>query len=294
MTKFFYNSQVIFTSISQVMANQARIPVVVIGAAGKMGREVIKAVASAPDMTLVGAIDTTAEHQDKDAGELAGLSEPLEVPITNQLESMLAFAAQEKQPGVMIDFTHPNSVYNNVRSAIAYGIRPVVGTTGLSPQQIQDLADFAEKASTGCLIIPNFSIGMVLLQQAAVTASQYFEHVEIIELHHNQKADAPSGTAIQTAQMLGELGKRFNPPLVEETEKIKGARGSLADEGIRIHSVRLPGLIAHQEVIFGAAGQIYTLRHDTSDRACYMPGVLLAIRKVLQLKSLVYGLEKIL
>lgn len=273
---------------------QALIPVVVIGAAGKMGREVVKAVAQAPDMILVGAIDTTPEHQDKDAGELAGLSEPLEVPITNQLESMLAFAAQEKQPGVMIDFTHPDSVYDNIRSAIAYGIRPVVGTTGLSPQQIQNIADFAEKASTGCLIIPNFSIGMVLLQQAAVTASQYFDHVEIIELHHNQKADAPSGTAIQTAQMLGEMGKIFNPAVVEETEKIKGARGSLADEGIRIHSVRLPGLIAHQEVIFGAAGQIYTLRHDTSDRACYMPGVLLAIRKVLQLKSLVYGLEKIL
>lgn len=276
------------------MANQAPIPVVVIGAAGKMGREVIKAVASAPDMILVGAIDKTGEHQDKDAGELAGLSEPLEVPITNQLESMLAFAAQEKQPGVMIDFTHPDSVYDNIRSAIAYGIRPVVGTTGLSPQQIQKIADFAEKASTGCLIIPNFSIGMVLLQQAAVTASQYFDHVEIIELHHNQKADAPSGTAIQTAQMLGEMGKIFNQAVVEETENLKGARGSLADEGIRIHSVRLPGLIAHQEVIFGAAGQIYTLRHDTSDRACYMPGVLLAIRKVLQLKSLVYGLEKIL
>jgi len=273
---------------------QAPIPVVVIGAAGKMGREVVKAVASAPDMILVGAIDTTPEHQDKDAGELAGLSEPLEVPITNQLESMLAFAAQEKQPGVMIDFTHPDSVYDNIRSAIAYGIRPVVGTTGLSPQRIQDIADFAEKASTGCLIIPNFSIGMVLLQQAAVTASQHFDHVEIIELHHNQKADAPSGTAIQTAQMLGEMGKIFNAPIVEETEKLKGARGSIADEGIRIHSVRLPGLIAHQEVIFGAAGQIYTLRHDTSDRACYMPGVLLAIRKVLQLKSLVYGLEKIL
>jgi len=276
------------------MANQASIPVVVIGAAGKMGREVIKAVANAPDMTLMGAIDTTPEHQDKDAGELAGLSEPLEVPITNQLEAMLAFTAGQKQPGVMIDFTHPDFVYDNVRSAIAYGIRPVIGTTGLSPKQIQDLADFAEKASTGCLIIPNFSIGMVLLQQAAVTASQYFDHVEIIELHHNQKADAPSGTAIQTAQMLAEMGKTFNPAIVEETEKIKGARGSVADEGIRIHSVRLPGLIAHQEVIFGAAGQIYTLRHDTSDRACYMPGVLLAIRKVLQLKSLVYGLEKIL
>lgn len=276
------------------MTNQTPIPVVVIGAAGKMGLEVVKAVAQAEDMNLVGAIDRNPELQDKDIGELAGLSEPLEVPVTNQLESMLAFASQEKQPGVMVDFTHPDSVYDNVRSAIAYGIRPVVGTTGLSVAQLQNLADFAEKASTGCLIIPNFSIGMVLLQQAAVAASQHFDHVEIIELHHNQKADAPSGTAIETAQKLAEMGKTFNPPLVEETEKLTGARGSQADEGIRIHSVRLPGLIAHQEVIFGAAGQIYTLRHDTSDRACYMPGVLLAIRKVLQLKSLVYGLEKIL
>ena len=278
------------------MSNQTSIPVIVNGAAGKMGREVIKAVAAASDLTLMGAIDTTPEHQGKDAGELAGLSEPLEVPITNQLEPMLAYVAGERQmqPGVLVDFTHPDAVYNNIRSAIAYGIRPVVGTTGLSPAQLEELADFAEKASTGCLVIPNFSIGMVLLQEAAVRASQYFDHVEIIELHHNQKADAPSGTAIQTAQLLGELGKTFNTAIVEETEKIAGARGSLADEGIRIHSIRLPGLIAHQEVIFGAAGQIYTLRHDTSDRACYMPGVLLAIRKVNQLKSLVYGLEKIL
>jgi 4-hydroxy-tetrahydrodipicolinate reductase len=159
---------------------------------------------------------------------------------------------------------------------------------------LQDLAEFADKASTGCLIIPNFSIGMVLLQQAAIQASRYFDHVEIIELHHNQKADAPSGTAIQTAQLLAEMGKTYNPPQVTETEKLPGSRGGLAGENIRIHSIRLPGLIAHQEVIFGAAGQVYTLRHDTSDRACYMPGVLLAIRKVTALKSLVYGLEKIL
>jgi len=276
------------------MMNQTPIPVVVNGAAGKMGREVVKAVAQAVDMTLVGAIDRNPEYNGTDAGELAGLSEPLEIPITDQLEPMLAFAAQERQPGVMVDFTHPSTVYDNIRSAIAYGIRPVVGTTGLSPDQIQDLAEFADKASTGCLVIPNFSIGMVLLQQAAIQASQYFDHVEIIELHHNQKADAPSGTAVQTAQMLAEMGKTYNPVVVEETEKLPGARGGLAEEGIRIHSVRLPGLIAHQEVIFGAAGQIYTLRHDTSDRACYMPGVLLAIRKVLQLKSLVYGLEKLL
>ncbi|OLP20145.1 4-hydroxy-tetrahydrodipicolinate reductase [Leptolyngbya sp. 'hensonii'] len=275
------------------MASQSPIPVLVNGAAGKMGREVVKAVSQAQDMTLIGAVDRNPDYFGQDAGELAGCG-TLEVPITNDFEPMLALTSQERQPGVMVDFTHPDGVYDNIRSAIAYGVRPVVGTTGLSPQQIQDLAEFADKASTGCLLVPNFSIGMVLLQQAAIQASQYFDHVEIIELHHNQKADAPSGTAIQTAQMLAELGKPFNPPGVTETEKLAGARGCQAEEGIRIHSIRLPGLIAHQEVIFGAPGQVYTLRHDTSDRACYMPGVLLAIRKVGQLKSLVYGLEKIL
>jgi 4-hydroxy-tetrahydrodipicolinate reductase len=132
------------------------------------------------------------------------------------------------------------------------------------------------------------------MQQAAIQAAKYFEHVEIIELHHDRKADAPSGTAIKTAQLLGELGKTYNPAKVEESETITGARGGIADENIRIHSIRLPGLIAHQEIIFGAAGQIYTLRHDTTDRSCYMPGVLLSIRKILDLKSLIYGLEKIL
>ena len=275
------------------MSNQSPIPVVVNGACGKMGREVIKAVSQAEDMTLIGAIDHNPEFLGQDVGELAGCG-PVEIPVLNDLQSTLVLATQQTVQGVMVDFTHPRSVYDNVRTAIAYGVRPVVGTTGLSPEQICELAEFAEKASTGCLIIPNFSIGMVLLQQAAVQASQYFDHVEIIELHHNQKADAPSGTALQTAQQLAELGKAFNPAVVQETEKLTGARGSVAEEGIRIHSVRLPGLIAHQEVIFGSPGQIYTLRHDTTDRSSFMPGVLLAIRKVTQLKSLVYGLEKVL
>ena len=269
------------------------IPIVVNGAAGKMGREVIKAVAEADDLMLLGAVDRNPKVIGQDAGEVAGIG-AVEVPILDDLQGILVMATQEQIQGVMVDFTHPDGVYENVRTAIAYGVRPVVGTTGLSTEQIGDLADFAEKASTGALIIPNFSIGMVLLQQAAIAASQYFDHVEIIELHHNQKADSPSGTAIKTAQMLAQLGKTYNPPSVAETEKLPGARGSTADENIRIHSVRLPGLIAHQEVIFGAPGQIYTLRHDTSDRSCYMPGVLLSIRKVTQLKSLVYGLEKIL
>lgn len=275
------------------MANQEDIVVVVNGAAGKMGREVVKAVSKADDMTLIGAIDKHPELQGQDIGEIAGIG-ATEIPITNDLEGMLAYASQTSKNAVMVDFTHPSTIYETTRAAIAYGVRPVVGTTGLTEGQIGKLAEFADKASVGCLIIPNFSIGMVLLQQAAIQASQYFDHVEIIELHHNQKADAPSGTAIKTAQMLAELGKTFNPAEVEESEDIPGARGGLAPENIRIHSVRLPGLIAHQEMLFGAPGQLYTLRHDTSDRSSFMPGVLLCVRKVIGLSSLVYGLEKIL
>ena len=195
----------------------------------------------------------------------------------------------------MVDFTAPNNMYNNIRSAIAYGVRPVVGTTGgLTNEQLKELEEFADKASTGCLIISNFSIGIVLLQKAAMEASKYFDNVEIIESHHNQKVDAPSGTAIQTAKMLSSSEKIYNTSSVEETETIKSSRGCLASNNIRIHSIRLPGLIAHQEVIFGSEGQVYTLRHDTSNRSCYMPGILLAIRQVTRLKSLVYGLEEIL
>ncbi len=275
------------------MTNTAKIPVVVNGAAGKMGREVIKAIATAEDMQLVAAVDKNPAVLGQDVGEVAGCGE-LEIPIVNDLEASLVMATQDQIQGVMVDFTHPSGVYDNTRAAIAYGVRPVVGTTGLTATQIHDLAEFAEKASTGALVIPNFSIGIVLLQQASLQAAKYFDHVEIIELHHNQKADAPSGTAIKTAQMLTELGKTFNPAQVEEKEEMPGAKGAVTEDNIRIHSVRLPGLIAHQEMIFGAPGQIYTLRHDTSDRSCYMPGVLLAVRKVTELKSLVYGLEKIL
>jgi 4-hydroxy-tetrahydrodipicolinate reductase len=276
-----------------MMTSESLIPVVVNGAAGKMGREVIKAVAQAKDMVLVGAVDANPLLRGQDIGEVIGMG-PLEVPVLDDLQSVLVLATQEKVQGVMVDFTHPDAVYENVRSAIAYGARPVVGTTGLTAAQIEDLADFAEKASTGCLIAPNFAIGVLLLQQASLQAAQYFDHVEIIELHHNQKADAPSGTAIKTAEMLAELGKSYNAPSVTEKETITGAKGGLGPGNIPIHSVRLPGLLAHQEVIFGAPGQIYTLRHDTSDRACYMPGVLLGIRKVTALKNLVYGLEKLL
>jgi 4-hydroxy-tetrahydrodipicolinate reductase len=269
------------------------IPVVVNGAGGKMGREVIKAIHQAEGMKVIAAIDQNPELIGQDIGEVVGIG-PIEVPVLNDLESVLVMATQEPIQGVMVDFTHPSCVYENTRKAIAYGVRPVIGTTGLSDNQLNDLKDFAEKASTGVLIAPNFAIGVLLMQQAAVQAAKYFHHVEIIELHHNQKADAPSGTAIKTAQMLSELGQNYNPAQVAEKEHLTGARGAADIENINIHSIRLPGMLAHQEVIFGMPGQIYTLRHDATDRSCYMPGVILGIRKVTELKSLVYGLEKVM
>ncbi|MEM1255162.1 MAG: 4-hydroxy-tetrahydrodipicolinate reductase [Cyanobacteria bacterium P01_H01_bin.21] len=273
------------------MSNQSQIPVVVNGAMGRMGREIVKAIAGADDMQLVGAVDRKPEAEGQDIGEIAGCG-PLEVPVTQDLEATLVMA-QGVGSAVMVDVTHPAKIYEQVRAAIAYGVRPVVGTTGLTPEQIIELAEFSQKASIGCLVIPNFAIGVILMQQAALKAAEYFDHVEIIELHHNRKADAPSGTAIKTAQMLQEVKPSFNPPQVDETETLQGARGGTT-EGINIHSVRLPGLVAHQEIMFGAPGQVYTLRHDAMDRVCFMPGVLLSIRKVLPLKSLLYGLDKIL
>ena len=171
---------------------------------------------------------------------------------------------------------------------------PVVGTTGLSPSQIQDLSVFAQKASVGCAIIPNFSVGMVLLQQAASVAARFYDNIELIEMHHNQKADSPSGTCIKTAEMIEEYPKKFNQNLVKESESLKGVRGGLRDSGINIHSVRLPGLLAHQLVIMGSPGETYTIKHDTIDRKAYMPGVLQAIKKIGNYETLVYGLEKLI
>ena len=277
----------------------APIPVVVAGALGKMGAEVVKAVQAAPDCTLVGAIDTTPGAEGRDVGLELGLGE-LEVALTADFEGTLCQASQavrQSGPGggaVLVDFTHPSVVFEHTRGAIAYGVHPVIGTTGLSPQQLADLAVFAEKAAMGGAVIPNFSVGMVLLQQAAAAAARFYDFCELTELHHNRKADAPSGTCLKTAELIEELGKTFNAPQVEEHETLQGCRGGQRESGLRLHSVRLPGLVAHQEVMFGAAGETYTLRHDTIERAAYMPGVLLTIRRVRALEGLMYGLERLL
>ena len=275
------------------------IPVVVTGALGRMGAEVIRAVHAAPDCHLVGAVDNTPGKEGHDVGELLGLP-ALDVAVTADLEGCLCSASQavrDAGPGkgaVMVDFTHPSVVYANTRAAIAYGVHPVIGTTGLSPAQLDDLQTFSYKASIGGAVIPNFSVGMVLLQQAAAAAARFYDHAELTELHHNRKADAPSGTCIKTAELMEELGKQFNAPEVDEHESLDGSRGGQRPSGLRLHSLRLPGLVAHQEVMFGSPGETYTLRHDTIDRAAYMPGVLLCVRKVRQLQALVYGLERLL
>ncbi|WP_216914906.1 MULTISPECIES: 4-hydroxy-tetrahydrodipicolinate reductase [unclassified Synechococcus] len=287
------------TATSPSPAEPAAIPVVVAGALGRMGAEVIKAVVAAPDCTLVGAIDTTPGREGEDVGLALGLGE-LEVAISADFEGSLCQAGQavrQSGPGggaVLVDFTHPSVVYEHCRGAFAYGVHPVIGTTGLRPDQLADLAAFAEKASMGGAVIPNFCVGMVLLQQAAAAAARFYDYAELTELHHNRKADAPSGTCLKTAELMEELGKSFNPLQVEEHESLAGCRGGLRESGLRLHSVRLPGLVAHQEVMFGSPGETYTLRHDTIDRSAYMPGVLLTVRKVRRLGGLVYGLERLL
>ena len=272
-------------------------PVLVSGALGRMGSEVVNSVLNSSDCELVAAIDTNKKNNGENISQLLNLKKS-EVIVSNDLEGSLCSISQdyrnEEIKPVLVDFTHPDSVYENTRSAIAYGISPVVGTTGLTPSQINDLAIFTQKANIGCAIIPNFSVGMVLLQQAASVAAKFYDNIELIEMHHNQKADSPSGTCIKTAEMIEEYPKKYNQSLVKESESLKGVRGGLRDSGLNIHSIRLPGLLAHQVVIMGSPGETYTIKHDTIDRKAYMPGVLQAIRKIGKFDSLIYGLEKLI
>jgi len=273
------------------------IPVLVSGALGRMGSEVVNSVLNSSDCELVAAIDINKKNNGENISQLLNLKSS-DVFVSNDLEGSLCSISQDYRNHdinpVLVDFTHPDSVFDNTRSAIAYGISPIIGTTGLSPSQINELSIFAQKAEVGCAIIPNFSVGMVLLQQAASVAAKFYDNIELIEMHHNQKADSPSGTCIKTAEMIEEYPKQYNEDLVNETESLKGVRGGVRDSGLNIHSIRLPGLLAHQVVIMGSPGETYTIRHDTIDRKAYMPGVLQAIRKIGSFKSLVYGLERLI
>ena len=247
------------------------INIAVCGANGKMGQEVIKAVKNTDDMTIVAKIDINN-------GEFATIKD----------------ARDSVNIDILIDFTQPKSIYENALYCLHNNINIVIGTTGLSDTQIYELKKLSEEKKVGCFIAPNFSTGAVLMMKFAKMAAKYFDNAEIIEFHHNKKKDAPSGTAVKTAALMAESNNNFSTGNCEETETIDGARGASSYNNIHIHSVRMPGFMASQEVIFGANGQTLKIKHDSSDRECYMPGVLLAVRYINEHKSFVYGLDNIL
>ncbi len=245
------------------------IRVVVAGAGGRMGSETVRAVAGEKDMIVAREV-----HRGDD----------------------LATALRDAHADVLVDFTVPESVMANLRVALAAHIVPIVGTTGLSPENLAEIRSLCEENGVGALVAPNFAIGAVLLMQFAQTAAKYMPDVEIIEMHHERKLDAPSGTAVKTAALIAEVrdAAQARGDLPGAFETVTGARGGRAEGSIPVHSIRLPGFVASQEVIFGGPGQRLSLRHDSIDRASFMPGVVLAVRRAASLSGLVYGLENLL
>ena len=252
------------------------IKVLVNGALGRMGRTVCSAVKADAELELVGAVDAFE-------GEVDDM----------KVETNLDAALKKFSPDVMVDFTRPNVVFANVMIALENKVSPVVGTTGLSDDAKEKIRELAEKNDTPAFIAPNFALGAVLMMLTAQKIAKYMPDVEIIELHHDKKLDAPSGTAELTAKMISEVRPPHKQGHPDEEERLPHVRGAEVD-GIRIHSVRLPGYVAHQEVIFGGLGQTLTIRHDSTGRDSFMPGVVLACKKVRGLKGLTVGLDKIL
>ena len=250
------------------------IKVLVNGAMGKMGKEVINAINEDKETQLAGAVDIMGD----------GIS----------VYKELIEAINITKPDVIVDFTQPSAIFENAKLCLNVGVSIVIGTTGLSEAQIDELKNLSEQNNVGCLIAPNFSTGAVLMMKFAKLAASYFNNAEIIELHHNQKKDAPSGTAIKTAQLMAEANSDFTFENCPEKETLQGARGANANANIHIHSVRMPGFMASQEVIFGSMGQTLKIRHDSTDRKCYMPGVMLAVKHIANNKEFIYGLDKIM
>jgi 4-hydroxy-tetrahydrodipicolinate reductase len=248
----------------------------VLGAAGRMGQQVCRAVEEDPDLELVAAVDPAPD------GATVG-----DTPISEGTKSLLS-----AEPDVVVDFTRPDAVMDNVRFALEHGIHVVVGTTGVGPADLEEIERRQrEHGKANVIVAPNFAIGAVLMQRFAQQAARFFPAVEIIELHHEGKVDAPSGTALDTAMRLTR--ERTEAWAGPGGESMPGVRGGELD-GVRVHSVRLPGLVAHQEVIFGGPGQTLTIRHDSLDRTSFMPGVLMAVKAVASRPGLTVGLESLL
>jgi 4-hydroxy-tetrahydrodipicolinate reductase len=240
------------------------IKVGVLGARGRMGSEVVKAVTDAPDLELVAALD-----------------------LGDSLDQLVSQGAQ-----VVVDFTTPDSVMANLEFLISHNINAVIGTTGFDDGRISKIKNLLASSTSGVLIAPNFAIGAVLMMEFATKAAKYFESAEIIELHHPNKVDAPSGTAARTAELMATARKEagLSPMPDATTSSLEGARGATVGD-IPVHSIRLRGLVAHQEVLFGGIGETLSIRHDSIDRVGFMPGVLLGVRQVVTHPGLTFGLE---
>ncbi|MFC2011817.1 4-hydroxy-tetrahydrodipicolinate reductase [Chloroflexota bacterium] len=258
------------------------IKVIIRGALGKVGREVGSALCNEPEMQVVGAVDIKA----------SGASLPLpdgsgEVPISADIDDILSKCKAD----VMVDFTIAQEAMPAIRAAANKGVNLVIGTTGFSADNLDEMKKLADDNKIGMVVAPNFALGAVLMMHLSKIAGKYMDYAEIIELHHNQKIDAPSGTALLTARAMAEAkGKPFSRPHEREGQPSRGEEV----EGVALHSVRLPGLMAHQEVILGAPGQTLSIRHDTINRECYMPGVMLAVKEVVKRQGLIYGLDALL
>lgn len=260
----------------------APIRVVVHGASGRMGQEVIRALCRESAMKLVGAVDLKAS---KDC--LALPDESGSVPLSSNLEDIV----NKCQPDVIIDFSTARAVMPAARKAIKRGIHMVIGTTGLTADEIKEIDSLAEEYNVGVVVASNFALGAIMMIHLARIAARYLDYAEIIEYHHLLKVDSPSGTALTTAKAMVEArGKPFNRPVEKEAPDSRKQQV----EGITIHSVRLPGILARQEVILGGPGQTLSLKHDTVSRECYMPGVMIAAKEVVKRKGLIYGLDSLL
>ena len=264
-----------------------KINVILAGPRGRMGSQAVEMILENKDQfNLAACIDR--KNNGMHLKDIEGLPD-LSIPIFEDPEECF----QETEADVFIDLTIPETGYRNTKAAILHNIRPVVGTTGFTEEQIRDLSSICEEKQLGAIIAPNFAIGAVLMMKFSKMAAAYFPDVDIIEKHHDQKLDAPSGTAVKTAELMKETRDSKKQGHEDEQETLPGARGAEVD-GMRIHSVRMPGLVAHQEVIFGGKGQTLTIKHDSINRDSFMEGIKFSVKQVMDLEKLVYGLENIL
>lgn len=262
--------------------------VLLTGATGKMGLEAVKTIFSEKDLQLVGCIGNS-RFIGEDIGLIAGIGKIgviISADLTNELET--------KKPDIVVDLTHGEAAVKIIAEVLAKGINCITGSTGFSEEELTEIKKLTLEKGLTTMVIPNFSVGAVLMTLLAQKAANYFEHAEIIEMHHEAKKDSPSGTAIKTAEMLYQINPELNQKLPSSPfEKIAGVRGGVL-ANVNIHSIRMPGFVASQEVIFGGLGQTLTIRHDTINRQAFMPGIILCIRKMQDYKGFIYGLETLL